>query len=92
MINIILVLSVAIVLLLLCSVLLIVYFLRLVDKLTDKLLARSFTDYTYGQILKEPEREDKSVSHSDEAEAAIEQARLKRLGKEIEEVGSIPPG
>lgn len=68
-----------------------IYHLKVVDRLTDKVLSRSYTDYQAGQLLKAPE-EDPFPSRSDEDEVAIEKERerarnkISFLDKEIEGV------
>lgn len=63
--------------------------LAVVDKLSDKILSRSYVDYQAGQLLKAPEKEEEFTSRSDADEVAIEKARKKIsfLDKEIETAG-----
>lgn len=81
------ILSVIILVLLVERVFMQIHHLKVVDKLTDKVLSRSYTDYQAGQLLKAPE-EDPFPSRSDADEVAIEKARdkINLLDKGIEEV------
>jgi len=59
----------------------------LIDRMTDKILSRDYSDYQTGQAIKKEEvNEEVILPHTDEAEAVIEENRNQGLLKHIKEI------
>jgi len=60
-------------------------YLKMIEDLTDKIMAKNYTDYTYGQAVKNDEPEEtEHRDRSDGAEAMIEHANRVAAGLEEE--------
>lgn len=71
-------------------------FLDLIDRMSDKLMSRDFTDYSMGQSLTDKAEPVEYKPRTDKAESVIEQmnneavgleSKLKHLDKDMEKVG-----
>ncbi len=63
---------------------------RIVDRLTDKILARNYSDFEVGQALKHDQARDLSqeiVPRSDQVEHDLEQERIKSTRKHLGKLG-----
>jgi len=61
---------------------------KVVDRLTDKILARNYTDFEVGQALKHDTLRDLAMpARSDEVEAQIEKDNIKRTEENLKNLG-----
>jgi hypothetical protein len=63
------------------------YAAKLIDRLTDKIMSRDYTDYRIGQGIKADEKTEEIAARTDAEEAKIEEDRSKGLLKTAHVLG-----